>query len=974
MIRLLAILMLLGLAAPALCDETPPPPPKRILMLISYSRETIPEAQIIASLTSQLHGRLPNPPEFDQRELGLYDEQADSQAAMAELRQYLPSIKANQYQLLLVIGKPAISLVTSIAADLPTQLPILYYGIEVNPRSLRELHPNTSGVSAELSLEHCIQLGKEACPNVKHLLLLYAHDSSAGRRLAEEAERLAPKLPSSIDLKLANSSVPSVENLLRQIRHATPDTVIIFHSWDKRQSHPDTTRRLEECLAQSEACVIAMQEPMFTKNTAGGVFPPIEQITAPLADAIYKLVTTPGATLNGIPQRKISAVYRQNHDQVILLRANASRSERQRRNLLLLAAAAATLVTAFLAILAVLLRKQSRLRHADATIDKLRTDAEKNKQILQGILDLAPIGIAVKDASDGFKYLLCNQHFAELVERPRHDILGHTVADLKLDTFPPETIASQDTQAVQTGKTFQGTVTSEKQHLVLQATKKPVYLDGGRRLLICAFDDVTSKINLESSQAQLIIEKSRFIATDEILSHCLTLAVNEPDLAHVATDLLQQLGRRLEADQCGFFAFTPSATEAKCRFTWQHDPNVENHSQRSYSLSELPGLLDLLRQHQVISIDDSETSPEHLQVQTSLARKFGDRSILLAGVWHNQRLTGFLKVDFFRRGSHFTEADLHLLQEVLLIYSLAKGRSQQLYAIEEHAHREKQLFDHARLPMLVLDQECKIQMANQRARELFGPDLRDCSFCDAICAKLDNFQCNHEHCFLQEALRANRSLNRNLSVHRKLLKMSGTPFLNLKGAPVGMLASFTDITDHDDSIRQERIVNLCLGFLLESSDPARCIRRILATFCQNAGAPRGYIMRYDHAASTASIVHEYSLETGDSRLLCLPAARFDEKTPWYSAFNASHDTPVHLHLEASSSNAILGPWQAPIQALSISSACVMPIVIDGRLWGHVGLLFDTKCAQPPRQNATFLLPTLAKILALMQKMAPESIC
>ena len=132
-------------------------------------------------------------------------------------------------------------------------------------------------------------------------------------------------------------------------------------------------------------------------------------------------------------------------------------------------------------------------------------------------------------------------------------------------------------------------------------------------------------------------------------------------------------------------------------------------------------------------------------------------------------------------------------------------------------------------------------------------------------------------------------------------------------------------------------------------------------------------MRYDHDASTAAIVQEYSLETGDSRLLALPAARFDARTPWYAAFSVNQQTPIHLHLEASESNAFLGPWQAPMRALNLSAACVMPLVIHDRLWGHVGVLFDTQCTQPPRQSATLLLPTFARLFALLHESAPDAI-
>ena len=110
----------------------------------------------------------------------------------------------------------------------------------------------------------------------------------------------------------------------------------------------------------------------------------------------------------------------------LIIRANAAWTDQLASSQPVLIFVAGLINTALLALLinSLLQRTSSIAREVEERTRQLRASEVR----LQGIIDHSPALIFLKDLTG--RYLLCNQHFADLCQKPRDEILGKNDADL----------------------------------------------------------------------------------------------------------------------------------------------------------------------------------------------------------------------------------------------------------------------------------------------------------------------------------------------------------------------------------------------------------------------------------------------------------------------------------------------------------------------------------------------------------------
>ena len=123
--------------------------------------------------------------------------------------------------------------------------------------------------------------------------------------------------------------------------------------------------------------------------------------------------------------------------------------------------------------------------------------------LINTILDKLPLGVFVKDAEDGFRYLYWNRFMEEITGIGTEEVEGHNDFELSFDAImPAEERLGLDRDVMETGRTieFSGKI-SDAYGIPkdIEVTKFPIVLSNGKPLLLALWRDVTVRNKMENT-------------------------------------------------------------------------------------------------------------------------------------------------------------------------------------------------------------------------------------------------------------------------------------------------------------------------------------------------------------------------------------------------------------------------------------------------------------------------------------------
>ena len=123
--------------------------------------------------------------------------------------------------------------------------------------------------------------------------------------------------------------------------------------------------------------------------------------------------------------------------------------------------------------------------------------------LINTILDKLPLGVFVKDAEDGFRYLYWNRFMEEITGIGTEEVEGHNDFELSFDAImPAEERLGLDRDVMETGRTieFSGKI-SDAYGIPkdIEVTKFPIALSNGKPLLLALWRDVTVRNKMENT-------------------------------------------------------------------------------------------------------------------------------------------------------------------------------------------------------------------------------------------------------------------------------------------------------------------------------------------------------------------------------------------------------------------------------------------------------------------------------------------
>lgn len=345
-----------------------------------------------------------------------------------------------------------------------------------------------------------------------------------------------------------------------------------------------------------------------------------------------------------------------------------------------------------------------------------------NLSLLQTILDNAPGYVFVKNANDNFRYLLANRKFCELVGADSQKIIGNFDRDIfSVDRDCPQRFRDEDCEAAASEKTQGGRdvfINNHGTRLAVQTVKSVLTRSDGTRLLIGMGLDISKQYELELELKRSIDTLNRVGRNERIINQSLTRITLEPTMERAVNEMLRIIGENVDADRCYIFHYLDREyNRSRNDYEWTRE-GIEPQIDRlqNQDMSESRGWTNLLLRRQEIIVEDMDHPPIGLEQSAIDDLKLQSiKSLLVTGLWVDDRLYGFVGFDFVRTKQQFTENSIHTVHNIANLFLLTRERFRQLEAIADSVSLQRQIVDNITIPVVLIDLNYKIVTANPRA-------------------------------------------------------------------------------------------------------------------------------------------------------------------------------------------------------------------------------------------------------------------
>lgn len=375
----------------------------------------------------------------------------------------------------------------------------------------------------------------------------------------------------------------------------------------------------------------------------------------------------------------------------------------------------------------------------------------ESRELLQLILDYLPACVSAKDVQDDFRYIIWNKEYERHTGVSAKEVRGKT--DFQINAYPgfSEDFRRMDEEVLKFGKPMHfvvDCVSARGEKLTYNSYKMPMRNREGRQLLVELNLDISREKKLERDRTEMIKRLSDLVESGDIVNECLRHITLEEDFEKVVADMLGVVGENGNADRCYVYAYQEEDRLANCIFEWTRagiDCLPVSAIHQSLNQNQIAQWNQILERNDEIVIRDASNPPECFSETLPLLQQRDVKSMMLAGIWLDEELWGFIGLDFVTRARDLNENDLRTIHNAVNLFQLASERNRRKNALAEGSFRQKQIFDNIAIPIALFDTHCNVIIANPSYRALMdkeGTDSACRQYMSRLCRDGVHLGCN----------------------------------------------------------------------------------------------------------------------------------------------------------------------------------------------------------------------------------------
>jgi len=354
-----------------------------------------------------------------------------------------------------------------------------------------------------------------------------------------------------------------------------------------------------------------------------------------------------------------------------------------------------------------------------------RMALEESNKLLSAILENMPAIIAVKDADNDFRYLVCNRAAERILGCRREDVIGKNNAELKLhtDDYVAQSRA-EDERVARTGYEVDriGVLPLRSGVGLPMRLLKTRIQTGGRTLLLMLIFDTSEQVRLQNERKRLLDEAKLHFEHEKTLNQCLEMVALGKNVLAATRRILEKIGTTAAVDGCCLFRIDPNSGAVWLDDAWLSAGR--EHLRDAFGAMRLAPdgeCMQLLDSGGWISLPNMEKAATVVQEEAVGAfRVLGARALLLTGIRQRGRLWGiaaFLDMDNIR---WWSDAHAHLIGSLARIMEIALEARQYVSDLEYSEAEKRLVLDSVDLPILLFDHNAQFVRANKAGRRLAG--------------------------------------------------------------------------------------------------------------------------------------------------------------------------------------------------------------------------------------------------------------
>ncbi len=487
-------------------------------------------------------------------------------------------------------------------------------------------------------------------------------------------------------------------------------------------------------------------------------------------------------------------------------------------------------------------------------LKKARLEREERQALLQAVLDNIPVSVMVKDVSDDFRYLLWNKFQEQQSGIPAAEAIGKNDFEVRFYDRHGDYFRRTDLDAVSAGSVRyeEQLETLDGRTVSFQTVKKVFSTPSGKQLMLSLASDI-------SRQKEFIEQLNSYVRYEEITNHCLGNIVLEQGYERNVDDLLEKVGLALGAQRVLVVHYGGDAgAEVDTLFAWAAD-GVENRTLNLHQsdAGDVRIWDETLRRDHDIILPDVEALPEEWNAAKAIWRRRQVKAVLSSAIHILDQLWGAVVVEFAEcKGADFG-ADIRLLHNAARIFSIVRERERRRALATETRMQQQQIFENVLLPMVLLDLDGRIVLANSAIGKIWriGVDQAIGQTCwDALGLE----RRPPDTCLFSQVAADLKPHSRELTVGDRCLVATAQPILGSNGKLVHVLLLFVDMTE-SNADKQHLIA------AMEAAKVANRAKSIfLATMSHEIRTPLNAVIGFSELLKNESLAPEQHREYVES--------------------------------------------------------------------------------------------------------------
>ncbi|MGE4564902.1 MAG: PAS domain-containing protein, partial [Victivallaceae bacterium] len=548
-------------------------------------------------------------------------------------------------------------------------------------------------------------------------------------------------------------------------------------------------------------------------------------------------------------------------------------------------------------------------------LEEAKRQTENANKLWDTVINAVPFFFYAKDADNDFRYSMANRKLAEFYNLAIDQLLGKNDRELKSDAvFPEENVRSDEAiMLLPNGK--ESTVelldgSSRRRHVRIH--KMPFTTIDGRRMLLGVGIDVSLLHNL--------LESERI--SNELLSYATLETDFEKTLGQIARTLLRQLNCDRMMIGC-----RDHAGPLRLYRSWRHG-----------GPSPVEG--DELEAHQALwncHLDEFEA--DHLvTVSGEEEPNIDSKSLIMAPVRINQQLWGVVFVGYTGHRRVFSDVDERIMRSTANIIALSLIRKLQLDEIER-SNREKQLIlNNIGIPIWLYDAAGRMIRVNTAACTIIG--MSESEILQMPCRRIfcADSTLDDQDCPVCRALASGKHEQITRRFNGREYIINAEPILDDDGKAINVVKSAIDVTDLNELMSNEQLLNTCMAAVLATDNPELSIKLVLEAFCLHLDADRCFILECNPESGRVSLFGEYQADESLPQIE-IGSFRFKPDEPWMRKLQ-DREPLVVADLLSEEGSRMCGSWVIVAKQYGIRSIYSSGIFVNGKLWGKFGVVYQ----------------------------------